>query len=50
VDDVVPDALTRIRGASKHTNQIVDDMLTVARQQAGHLRLNRKTMDLRTIP
>ena len=45
----VADALARIRDSARHTNQIVDDMLTVARQEAGHLRLDRKDTDLRKI-
>lgn len=43
------DSLARIRDSAKHTNQIVDDMLTVARAEAGQLRLDRKTTDLRKI-
>ncbi|MEM8871151.1 MAG: HAMP domain-containing sensor histidine kinase [Pseudomonadota bacterium] len=45
----VSDALARIRDSAKHTNQIVDDMLTVARYEAGQLRLDRKDTDLRKI-
>jgi signal transduction histidine kinase len=45
----VSDALARIRDSAKHTNQIVDDMLTVARHEAGQLRLDRKTTDLRKV-
>lgn len=47
--DDVSDALARIRDSAKHTNQIVDDMLTVARYEAGQLRLDRKETDLRKI-
>lgn len=47
--DDVSDALARIRESAKHTNQIVDDMLTVARYEAGQLRLDRKETDLRKI-
>ncbi|MEM9476941.1 MAG: HAMP domain-containing sensor histidine kinase [Pseudomonadota bacterium] len=47
--DEVSDALARIRDSAKHTNQIVDDMLTVARFEAGQLRLDRKETDLRRI-
>lgn len=43
------DAFSCIRDSAKHTNQIVDDMLTVARQEAGQLRLDRRNVDLRTI-
>ncbi|WP_372574281.1 sensor histidine kinase [Ruegeria jejuensis] len=45
----VSDALARIRDSAKHTNQIVDDMLTVARYEAGQLRLDRKEIDIRKI-
>ncbi|MEE4189508.1 MAG: HAMP domain-containing sensor histidine kinase [Roseobacter sp.] len=45
----VSDALARIRDSAKHTNQIVDDMLTVARFEAGQLRLDRKETDLRKV-
>lgn len=47
--DDVSDALARIRDSAKHTNQIVDDMLTVARHEAGQLRLDRKEVDLRKV-
>ena len=47
--DDVADALARIRESAKHTNQIVDDMLTVARFEAGQLRLDRKQTDLRKV-
>lgn len=43
------DALARIREAAKHTNQIVDDMLTIARHEAGQLRLDRRETDLRKV-
>lgn len=45
----VSDALARIRESAKHTNQIVDDMLTVARYEAGQLRLDRRETDLRKV-
>ncbi|MCK0096941.1 HAMP domain-containing histidine kinase [Yoonia sp. F2084L] len=45
----VSDAFARIRDSAKHTNQIVDDMLTVARYEAGQLRLDRKDIDLRKV-
>ena len=45
-DEVVSDALARIRDAARHTNQIVSDLLTVARQEAGQLRLDRRDTDL----
>ena len=49
LSDDVSDALARIRDSAKHTNQIVDDMLTVARYEAGQLRLDRKDVDLRQV-
>ena len=49
ISDDVSDALARIRDSAKHTNQIVDDMLTVARFEAGQLRLDRKETDLRKV-
>nr|MDJ0863012.1 HAMP domain-containing sensor histidine kinase [Gammaproteobacteria bacterium] len=45
-DESVSDALARIREAARHTNQIVNDLLTVARQEAGQLRLDRRDTDL----
>ncbi|WP_299689876.1 HAMP domain-containing sensor histidine kinase [uncultured Tateyamaria sp.] len=45
----VSDSMARIRESAKHTNQIVDDMLTVARVEAGQLRLDRKETDLRKV-
>jgi signal transduction histidine kinase len=49
LSDDVSDALARIRDSAKHTNQIVDDMLTVARYEAGQLRLDQKDIDLRKV-
>jgi signal transduction histidine kinase len=49
LDDDVSDALARIRDSAKHTNQLVDDMLTVARQEAGHLRLDLRLINVRAI-
>lgn len=49
LNDDVSDALARIRDSAKHTNQIVDDMLTVARFEAGQLRLDRQETDLRKV-
>lgn len=45
-DDDIVDALARIREAAGHTNQVVSDLLTVARHEAGHLRLDRRPTDL----
>ncbi len=49
LSEEVSDSLARIRDSAKHTNQIVDDMLTVARFEAGQLRLDRRKTDLRKI-
>ena len=49
LSDDTSDAFARIRDSAKHTNQIVDDMLTVARHEAGHLRLDRRETDLRAV-
>ncbi|GGX71538.1 two-component sensor histidine kinase [Tateyamaria omphalii] len=49
LNDDVSDTLARIRDSAKHTNQIVDDMLTVARHEAGQLRLDLVETDLRTV-
>lgn len=49
LSDGVSDAFARIRDSAKHTNQIVDDMLTVARFEAGQLRLDRTATDLRKV-
>ncbi|MCF2870649.1 HAMP domain-containing histidine kinase [Octadecabacter sp. G9-8] len=49
LSDDVSDAFARIRESAKHTNQIVDDMLTVARYEAGQLRLDRKEIDLNKV-
>lgn len=49
LSDDISDAFARIRDSAKHTNQIVDDMLTVARFEAGQLRLDRKDIDVRKV-
>ncbi|WP_299707189.1 HAMP domain-containing sensor histidine kinase [uncultured Tateyamaria sp.] len=49
LSDDVSDTLARIRESAKHTNQIVDDMLTVARHEAGQLRLDLADTDLRKV-
>ena len=46
LDSDASESLSRIRDSARHTNQIVDDMLTVARHEAGQLRLDRKRADL----
>lgn len=44
--DVYKEALTRAREAADHTARLVDDVLTVARQESGQLRLNLEDADL----
>jgi len=45
---VYQDALRRVREAANHTARLVDDLLFVARTEAGEVRLERQEMDLRT--
>jgi two-component system, OmpR family, sensor kinase len=40
------DSFLRIRDAARHTNQIVEDLLLIAREEAGQLRLDLHTVDL----
>lgn len=47
--DEASDAFARIRDSARHTTQIVDDMLLVARHEAGALRLDPQQIDLRQI-
>lgn len=47
--DDASDAFARIRDSARHTTQIVDDMLLVARHEAGELRLDPEEIDLRQI-
>jgi two-component system, OmpR family, sensor kinase len=44
--DQVVDSFSRIRDASRHTNRIVDDLLLVAREESGQLRLDLRNIDL----
>lgn len=44
--DVYRDSLTRIRDTSKHASAIVDDLMLIARQEAGKLRLELTEVDL----
>ncbi len=44
--EVYREALLRIRETASHTNHIVDDLLLIARQEAGKLRLDLKEVDL----
>jgi len=49
LSDTTSDTLALIRDSAAHTNKIVNDMLTVARHEAGHLRLDRRETDLRAV-
>lgn len=44
--DVYRESLVRIRDTSKHASAIVDDLLLIARQEAGKLRLKLTEVDL----
>jgi len=44
--EVYKEALARARDAADHTARLVDDVLTVARQESGQLRLNAQDTDL----
>ncbi|MFK7853037.1 MAG: sensor histidine kinase [Granulosicoccus sp.] len=46
---VYRDALTRVREAANHTTRLVDDLLFVARNEAGEVQLNLSLMDLHTV-
>jgi signal transduction histidine kinase len=45
--EALSEALVRVRDAAAHTARIVDDLLLVARSEAGELRLTPAEMDLR---
>lgn len=45
--EALSEALVRVRDAASHTARIVDDLLFVARSEAGELRLSPAEMDLR---
>jgi two-component system, OmpR family, sensor kinase len=40
------ESFSRIRDAARHSNRIVDDLLLVAREEAGQLRLDQRNVDL----
>jgi two-component system, OmpR family, sensor kinase len=40
------ESFSRIRDAARHSNKIVDDLLLVAREEAGQLRLDLRNIDL----
>lgn len=42
----VSESFSRIRDAARHSNRIVDDLLLVAREEAGQLRLDLRNVDL----
>jgi two-component system, OmpR family, sensor kinase len=44
--DQSSDSFSRIRDAARHSNRIVDDLLLVAREEAGQLRLDLRNVDL----
>ncbi|MCF3975083.1 sensor histidine kinase [Paracoccus salsus] len=44
--DEQSDTLSRIRDAARHSSKIVDDLLLVARVEAGQLRIDRRSVDL----
>lgn len=46
---VYQDALTRVREAANHTARLVDDLLFVARNEAGEIQLNLSHMDLHAV-
>lgn len=47
--DVYREALAKARDAARHTARIVDDLLLIARREAGEVRLERKQVDLATL-
>lgn len=44
--DQSSESFSRIRDAARHSNRIVDDLLLVAREEAGQLRLDLRNVDL----
>jgi signal transduction histidine kinase len=44
--EVYTEALVRIRETARHANQVVDDLLLIARQESGKLRLDLRDTDL----
>lgn len=44
--EVYRDSLSRIRETSRHANNVVDDLLLIARQESGKLRLDMRDADL----
>jgi two-component system, OmpR family, sensor kinase len=44
--EAASEAFARIRDAARHSNKIVEDLLLVAREEAGQLRLDLRSVDL----
>lgn len=44
--EIYAESLRRIRETARHANQVVDDLLLIARQEAGKLRLDLRDVDL----
>jgi signal transduction histidine kinase len=44
--EVYAEALSRIRETAKHANHVVDDLMLIARQESGKLRLDLRDVDL----
>ena len=47
--EVYSESLSRIRETAKHANHVVDDLLLIARQESGKLRLDLRDVDLCSI-
>jgi two-component system OmpR family sensor kinase len=47
--DEYREALQRTRDAARHTSRLVDDLLFIARREAGETRLNLRELDLRAL-
>lgn len=44
--EIYTESLSRIRDTARHANQVVDDLLLIARQESGKLRLDLRDVDL----
>jgi two-component system, OmpR family, sensor kinase len=47
--EIYAESLSRIRETARHANQVVDDLLLIARQESGKLRLDLHDVDLCTV-
>ncbi len=47
--EIYRESLSRIRETARHANHVVDDLLLIARQESGKLRLDLREVDLCTI-